>query len=86
MARQIVKAGLAQRAEVQVSYAIGIAQPVSVYVETFGTGDPLRARKLAEQFDFRPAAIIKQLGLLAPIYRRTTNYGHFGKSTLTWEN
>jgi S-adenosylmethionine synthetase len=86
VARQIVKAGLAHIAEVQVSYAIGIAAPVSLYVETFGSGDSEQARQFARRFDFRPAAIVEQLGLLAPIYRRTTNYGHFGKPGLAWEN
>ncbi|HEX8692599.1 MAG TPA: methionine adenosyltransferase [Longimicrobium sp.] len=85
VARQVVKAGLARRAEVQVAYAIGVAQPVSVKVETFGTGDPHAAAEFVRGFDFRPGAIIRQLDLLRPIYRRTTNYGHFGKADLPWE-
>jgi S-adenosylmethionine synthetase len=85
VARQIVKEGLAKRAEVQVAYAIGVAQPVSVKVDTFGTGDERLAEKRVREFDFRPAAIIEQLDLLQPIYRKTTNYGHFGKAGLPWE-
>ena len=85
VARQVVKAGLAQRAEVQVSYAIGVAQPVSVKVDTFGTGDERAAAEFVRGFDFRPRAIIEQLDLLRPIYRGTTNYGHFGKADLPWE-
>src|SRR6185503_7884062 len=79
VAREVVKKGLARRAEVQVAYAIGRAQPVSVKVDTFGTGDPAAAEAFVQGFDFRPAAIIEQLDLLRPLYRKTTNYGHFGK-------
>ena len=87
VARQIVTSGLAKRAEVQVAYAIGLAHPVSVKVETFGTGDARAAEEYVRQgFDFRPAAIIERLGLLRPIYRQTTNYGHFGKKGLPWES
>jgi len=85
VARQVVKAGLARRAEVQVAYAIGVAQPVSVHVDTFGTGDAAAAAELVAGFDFRPAAIVERLDLLRPIYRGTTNYGHFGKPDLPWE-
>ena len=85
VARQIVSKGLARRAEVQVSYAIGQAQPVSVKVDTFGTGETAAAEELVRGLDFRPAAIIERLGLLRPIYRQTTNYGHFGKPELPWE-
>ncbi len=85
VARQVLKEGLAGRAEVQVAYAIGVAQPVSVKVETFGTGDECAAAKFVKKFDFRPQAIIEQLDLIRPIYRTTTNYGHFGKSDLSWE-
>ena len=86
VARRIVQAGLAQRAEVQVSYAIGRAKPMSIKVDTFGTGDPVKAEQfVSETFDFRPANIIKELDLLKPIYRQTTNYGHFGKAGLPWE-
>jgi S-adenosylmethionine synthetase len=86
VARQVVKAGLAKRAEVQVAYAIGVAEPVSVKVDTFGTGDERAAEAFVRaNFDFRPGAIIERLDLLRPIYRSTTNYGHFGKSELPWE-
>lgn len=85
VARQVVKAGLAKKAEVQVAYAIGVAQPVSVKVDTFGTGDDRKAADFVRGFDFRPAAIIEQLDLLRPFYRQTTNYGHFGKAELPWE-
>ncbi len=85
VARQVVKAGLAKKAEVQVAYAIGVAQPVSVKVDTFGTGDERAAAEFVKRFDFRPRAIIEQLDLLRPIYRTTTNYGHFGKPELPWE-
>ena len=85
VARQVVKSGLAERAEIQVAYAIGVATPFSVRVDTFGTGDDRAAADFVRKFDFRPAAIIETLGLLRPIYRKTTNYGHFGKPGLTWE-
>ena len=85
VARQVVKQGIAKRAEVQVSYAIGRAEPTSVLVNTFGTGDARAAEALVKTFDFRPRAIIEQLDLLKPIYRSTTNYGHFGKQGLSWE-
>jgi S-adenosylmethionine synthetase len=84
-ARQVVNAGLAKRAEIQVSYAIGHSRPMSVYVDTFGTGDPAAARAHVAQFDFSPARIIEKLELKRPIYRATTNYGHFGKAELPWE-
>jgi S-adenosylmethionine synthetase len=86
VARQVVNQGVARRAEIQVAYAIGVAQPVSVRVDTFGTGDPRAAADFVRTFDFRPAAIIEQLNLLRPIYRGTTNYGHFGKAELPWES
>ncbi len=85
IARQLVKQGLAWKAEIQVAYAIGVARPISVKVDTFGTGDEAAAREFVATFDFRPAAIIERLGLLRPIYRQTTNYGHFGKPGLPWE-
>ncbi len=86
VAREIVKQELATKAEIQVAYAIGVAQPISIKVETFGTGDQEAAQEFVREFDFRPAAIIEQLSLLQPIYRRTTNYGHFGKKDLPWES
>ncbi|HUF27402.1 MAG TPA: methionine adenosyltransferase [Gemmatimonadaceae bacterium] len=85
VARRIVSEGIAHRAEVQVAYAIGQAQPVSVRVETFGTGDQRAAEALVRSCDFRPDAIIEQLELRRPIYRGTTNYGHFGRAGLPWE-
>jgi S-adenosylmethionine synthetase len=86
VARELVLNGMARRAEVQVAYAIGRAQPVSVLVETFGTGDSDAAEQYVKaHFDFRPRAIIERLDLLRPIYATTTNYGHFGKPELPWE-
>ncbi len=86
VARQVVAAGLAKRAELQVGYAIGMAKPVSVKVDTFGTGDWRAAEDfVTSAFDFRPRAIIEKLDLLRPIYRTTTNYGHFGRPGLPWE-
>jgi S-adenosylmethionine synthetase len=85
VARQVVKGGYAKRAEVQVAYAIGRAEPVSVRVDTFGTGDWKAAEEFVRTFDYRPAAMIEKLALRNPIYRQTTNYGHFGKQGLSWE-
>ncbi len=90
VAKNIVAAGLASSAEIQFAYAIGYPDPVSVCINTFGTGavsDDEIERAVGEVFSFKPAAIIKQLDLLRPIYSKTTNYGHFGKSDpdITWE-
>ena len=86
VAKQVVASGLARKAEIQVGYAIGMAKPVSVKVDTFGTGDEQAAAEfVANAFDFRPRAIIDRLDLLRPIYRSTTNYGHFGRPGLPWE-
>jgi S-adenosylmethionine synthetase len=85
VARQLVLNGIARRAELQVAYAIGRSKPVSIQVNTFGTGDRRAAEDHVGTFDFRPAAIIERLDLLRPIYRLTTNYGHFGKAGLPWE-
>jgi S-adenosylmethionine synthetase len=86
VARQVVANRLARRAEIQVGYAIGMAKPVSVKVDTFGTGDERAAEEFVKNaFDFRPRAIIDRLDLLRPIYRSTTNYGHFGRTGLPWE-
>jgi S-adenosylmethionine synthetase len=85
VAKQVVASGLAKKAEIQVGYAIGMAQPVSVKVDTFGTGDEKAAAEFVRTFDFRPRAIIEKLNLLRPIYRNTTNYGHFGRPGLPWE-
>jgi S-adenosylmethionine synthetase len=88
VAKNIVAAGLADLAELQVAYAIGYPDPVSVYVDTMGTGkvdDDKIAKAVTKVFGFKPAEIVKQLNLLRPIYRETTNYGHFGKADLPWE-
>jgi S-adenosylmethionine synthetase len=90
VAKNLVAAGAAQRAEVQVAYAIGVAHPVSTLVETFGTEnvDPARiASVVSEVFDLRPAAIVRDLDLRRPIYKKTASYGHFGRNDkeLTWE-
>jgi S-adenosylmethionine synthetase len=90
VAKHVVAAGAAQRCEVQVAYAIGVAQPVSLLVETFGTerADPQKiSETIRELFDLRPAAIIRDLDLRRPIYRRTAAYGHFGRSDkeFSWE-
>jgi len=88
VAKNIVAAGLAPIAELQLAYAIGHPEPVSVFVDTFDTGtvpDSVISAAVMEVFNFKPAAIVKQLRLLRPIYRTTTNYGHFGKSELPWE-
>ena len=85
VAQQIVRNGIATTAEIQIAYAIGVAQPVSLRVDTWRTGDEAAAEEFARKFDYRPAAIIERLDLLKPIYRSTTNYGHFGKPRLTWE-
>jgi S-adenosylmethionine synthetase len=85
VAKQLVASGLAKKAEIQVGYAIGMAQPVSVKVDTFGTGDEKAAVEFVRSFDFRPRAIVDRLDLLRPIYRETTNYGHFGRTGLPWE-
>ena len=90
VAKTVVAAGLAKRCEVQVAYAIGVAEPVSVLVETFGTSTVDEARieaAVRRTFDLRPAAIIEELKLLRPIYEQTAAYGHFGRSEaeFTWE-
>lgn len=89
-AKNIVAAGLAQRCEIQVSYAIGVARPLSISVETFGTGripDQKISHLVSQCFDLRPGAIIRDLALRRPIYRPTATYGHFGRDDLdlTWE-
>lgn len=90
VAKNAVAAGLASRLEVQAAYAIGMAQPVGVYVETFGTGvvaDDVIQRAILEVFDLRPGAIVRDLDLRRPIYRQTAAYGHFGRELpdFTWE-
>jgi S-adenosylmethionine synthetase len=91
VAKNVVAAGIASRCEVQVAYAIGVARPLSINVETFGTGhiaDEKIARLIDEHFDLRPGAIIRDLDLRRPIYRQTAAYGHFGRDdiSLPWEN
>ena len=90
VAKNVVAAGLADRCEVQVAYAIGVAEPMSVLVETFGTAkiaEELIAKAVLDVFDLRPAAIIHYLDLRRPIYRQTASYGHFGRPDLDlpWE-
>lgn len=90
VAKNIVAAGLADKCEIQVAYAIGVAQPVSIYVNTFGTAQIPEEQIVAlvrEHFDFRPKAIIEQLNLRRPIYRKTATYGHFGRNDpdFAWE-
>ena len=90
MAKNIVKSGLASRAEVQLAYAIGVAEPVSVMVNTFSTGkapDDCIAEMVREHFSLTPAGMIKQLNLRRPIYRKTAAFGHFGRTeeSFTWE-
>jgi S-adenosylmethionine synthetase len=90
VAKNVVAAGLADKVEIQVSYAIGRARPLAIYVETFGTAklDPKAIeRAIADVFDLRPAAIIQELDLLRPIYGKTSTYGHFGRELpeFSWE-
>lgn len=90
VAKNIVAAGIADEVEVQVAYAIGISQPVSINVNSFGTGkisDSQIKKLITEHFDLRPKAIVQQLDLLRPIYKETASYGHFGREleTFTWE-
>ena len=90
VAKNVVAAGLADKCEIQISYAIGIAEPVSIMVDTFGTGNIAEEKiedKIRKSFDMRPAGIIKMLDLKRPIYKRTAAYGHFGRNepSFTWE-
>ena len=90
VAKNIVAAGLAEKCEVELAYAIGVAQPVSILVDTFGTGvmaDDKLEEAVEKVFDLRPAAIIKALDLRKPIYRQTAAYGHMGREDLgvNWE-
>ena len=89
VAKNIVAAKVATRCEVQVAYAIGVAKPMGVFVDTFGTGlvdDEVLASYVEKNFDFRPASLIKELDLLRPIYRATASYGHFGRKEFPWED
>ena len=88
VAKNIVAAGLADRCEIQLSYAIGVAEPTSIMVETFGTGkvsNGLLVKLVREFFDLRPYGLIKMLNLIQPIYRQTAAYGHFGREQFPWE-
>ena len=88
IAKNVVASGVAKRCEVQVAYAIGVAQPVGVRVDTFGTGkvsDEALEKYILASFDMRPKALIEELDLLRPIYRATAAYGHFGRSEFPWE-
>jgi S-adenosylmethionine synthetase len=90
VAKNLVAAGIADEMEVQVAYAIGISQPVSININSFGTGkisDTAIKKLIADHFDLRPKAIVQQLDLLRPIYRQTAAYGHFGRELedFTWE-
>ncbi|KAJ3122744.1 methionine adenosyltransferase sam2 [Nowakowskiella sp. JEL0407] len=88
VAKSLVAAGLARRCLIQVSYAIGVAEPVSIFIDTYGTGKKSNAELLAivnKNFDLRPGFIVRDLDLTKPIYRKTASYGHFGRSEFTWE-
>ena len=88
VAKNIVAAGLADRCEIQLSYAIGVAEPTSIMVETFGTGkvsNETLVKLIYQHFDLRPYGLIKMLDLIRPIYRETAAYGHFGRSHFPWE-
>ena len=88
LAKNIVANGYAKKCEIQLSYAIGVAKPVSIFVDTFGSGiipEEEIVQKIEKKFDLTPRGIIQQLDLRKPIYRKTTNYGHFGKKDLPWE-
>ena len=88
VAKNLVAAGYADRALVQVAYAIGVADPVSVMVDTYGTGkhsDEKLSECVRELFPLKPAALIEHLGLLQPIYRKTAAHGHFGRPGFPWE-
>ena len=91
VAKNVVAAGLAERCQIQVAYAIGVAHPLSILVDTFGTEAipvPKIEELVREHFDLRPAAILRDLDLRRPIYAKTAAYGHFGREDLgfTWEN
>lgn len=89
VAKNIVAAGLADKCEIQLSYAIGVAEPTSIFVETFGTGrlnDQELIKLIQDNFDLTPQGIINELQLMRPIYRQTAAYGHYGRSEFPWEN
>jgi S-adenosylmethionine synthetase len=89
VAKTVVAAGLATKCEVQVSYAIGVAKPTSIHIDTFGTStvpEEILVRLVKEEFDLRPRAIIEALDLKRPIYLKTASYGHFGRNDVSWED
>jgi S-adenosylmethionine synthetase len=89
IAKNIVAAGIASKCEVQISYAIGVAEPTSILVDTFGTGkieDGAITKLVRKHFELRPAGLIKMLDLLRPVYLPTASYGHFGRPEFSWEN
>lgn len=89
VAKNVVASGLAKQCQVQIAYAIGVAKPVGINVYTFGTGkvdDREIERRILANFDLRPKGIIQELDLLRPIYRKTSNYGHFGRDGFSWED
>ncbi|MCC2624977.1 MAG: methionine adenosyltransferase [Burkholderiales bacterium] len=89
VAKNVVASGLARQAQVQIAYAIGIAKPVGINIYTFGTGkidDREIEKRILANFDLRPKAIIEELDLLHPVYRKTSNYGHFGRDGFSWED
>lgn len=86
--KNVVAAGLADECEIELAYAIGVANPVSVFVNSFGTGrvsDDRLVEIIRENFDLRPYAIIETLGLRRPVFRKTAAYGHFGREAFAWE-
>ena len=88
IAKNVVANGYAEKCEIQISYGIGIAKPISIYVNTFGTHkipEEQIKQKIENKFDLTPDGIIKYLDLKKPIYTKTTNYGHFGRPDLPWE-
>ena len=88
IAKNIVANGYARKCEIELSYAIGVAKPISIFVETFGTNtipENEIVKKIESKFDLTPRGIINYLKLNRPIYKKTTNYGHFGKQELEWE-
>jgi S-adenosylmethionine synthetase len=91
IAKNVVAAGISKKCEVQIAYAIGVAEPVSIMVDLMGTGKVPKAqvkKAIREVWDLRPAAIIEYLDLLRPIFKKTSSYGHFGRNDpdFTWEN
>ncbi len=88
IAKNIVANNYAKKCEIQISYAIGVANPISIYIDTFGTNSISEEeiiKKINDKFDLTPRGIINYLDLRKPIYTKTTNYGHFGKIDLPWE-